>query len=160
MLDTLREFGSRLSRFTERWVPDAWVVCMALTVVVLCLAVFGADAGIEESVLAWGEGVWNLLELAMQFTIAMVAAHACVASRPVYGLLDRLASLPNPEKPTQAVLLAAAFSMVAGYLNWAVCLVAGALFVPFILKRNPKVDVRVAIAAAYIGLGTVWSTLR
>ena len=27
---------------------------------------------------------------------------------------------------------------------------------PFILRRNPKADVRVVIAAAYIGLGTVW----
>ena len=156
MLDALRRLGSGLSSFTERWVPDSWVICMMLTSLAIALAILGAGAGVEESLLAWGAGVWNLLELAMQFTIAVVAAHACVASRPVYRLLDRLAGLPDPERPLQAVLLAGVFSLVTAYLNWALCLVACALFVPFVLRRNPRVDVRVLIAAAYIGLGTVW----
>jgi short-chain fatty acids transporter len=129
---------------------------MILTTIALALAIFGAGAGVEEAVLAWGDGVWVLLTLAMQFTIAMVAAHACVASRPIFRMLDRLAGLPNPERPVQAVALAAVFSLVTAYLNWALCLVACALFVPFICRRNPKVDVRVLIAASYIGLGTVW----
>jgi len=156
MFDGFREFGATLSRFTERWVPDAWVICMILTALALVLAIFGAGAGVEAAILAWGDGVWVLLELAMQFTIAMVAAHACVASRPVFRLLDGLAGLPNPERPVQAVALAALFSLVTAYLNWALCLVACALFVPFVCRRNPNVDIRVLIAASYIGLGTVW----
>jgi short-chain fatty acids transporter len=155
-LDVLREAGAALSRITERWVPDSWVICMILTSLALVLAIFGAGAGVEDSVLAWGAGVWNLLTLAMQFTIAMVAAHACVSSRPVFRLLDRLAGLPDPERPTQAVLLICLFSLVTAWLNWALNLVACALFVPFVLRRNPKVDVRVLVAGAYIGLGTVW----
>jgi len=92
----------------------------------------------------------------MQFTIAMVAAHAVVASKPVYRLFTWLASLPDPQKPVQAVFLAGIFSIVTGYVNWAVCLIACALFTPFLMKRNPQTDVRVLIAAAYLGLGTVW----
>ena len=156
MLEFFGRVGAGLTRFTERWVPDSWVVCMILTAVALLLAVLGAGAGIEEVVLAWGEGVWGLLSLAMQFTIAMVAAHACVSSGPVFRALDRLASIPDPQRPLQAVALAACFSLVTGYLNWALCLVACALFVPFLCRRNPNADVRVLIAAAYIGLGTVW----
>ena len=56
-LDGLRDFGSGLSRFTERWVPDAWVICMMLTAIALVLAVGGAGVGVEEAVLAWGSGV-------------------------------------------------------------------------------------------------------
>ena len=156
MLGPLQDAGAALSRFTERWVPDSWVICMMLTVLAFALAWGGADVGAEQAVLAWGEGVWVLLTLAMQFTIAMVAAHACVASRPVHRLLDRLASLPHPDRPLQAVALAGAFSLVTGYLNWALCLVACALFVPFLARRNPRADIRVTIAAAYLGLGTVW----
>ena len=156
IFDQFRELGAGLSDITERWVPDAWVICMMLTAVAIALCIFGAGAGVEQTVLAWGQGVWSLLTLAMQFTIAMVAAYACVASRPIYRLFDRLAGLPNPDKPVQAVLLAGVFSMMTGYLNWAVCLVSCALFTPFLLKRNPNTDVRVLIGAAYLGLGTVW----
>ena len=155
-LDALRDLGGALSEVTERWVPDAWVICMMLTAVALALTLFGAGAELEETVLAWGAGVWNLLELAMQFTIALVAAHACVASRPVHRTLDLLAGLPDPQKPVQAVALAGSVSLVTGYLNWAFCIVACALFVPFLCKRNPRADVRVLVAASYIGLGTVW----
>ena len=83
MLSSFRNMGAKLSLFTERWVPDAWVICMILTAVAVLLSIFGAGATVEEAVLAWGDGVWNLLGLAMQFTIAMVAASACVFSRPV-----------------------------------------------------------------------------
>jgi short-chain fatty acids transporter len=71
MLDIIRDLGAGLSRFTERWFPDSWMVCMFLTSAALLLAVFGADVGVEEVVLAWGDGVWILLSLAMQVTIAM-----------------------------------------------------------------------------------------
>ncbi len=156
VLDGFRSLGRGLSAVTERWVPDAWVICMGLTVIALVLAIAGAGATPQEAVLAWGDGVWVLLTLAMQFTIAMVAAHACVSSRPVFRLLDRLAGVSDPARPTQAIVLAALFSVFTAYLNWALCLVACALFVPFLCRRNPQADVRVLIAASYIGLGTVW----
>ena len=152
----LRAVGLGLSRWTERWVPDAWVICMMLTVVVCGLALTGGGATASETLVAWGDGVWSLLALAMQFTIAFVAASALVSSRPMFRLVDGLASLPDPERPRQAIALAAVFSMVVAYLNVAVSTVACALLVPFIARRNPRVDIRVLIAAAYLGLGTVW----
>ena len=125
----------------------------------LLLALLGPGVSLHDAVLAWGNGVWSLLTLAMQFSLAMVAAHACVVSPPVYRALDRLAGLPDPEKPLQAVLLAALFSLATAYLNWALCLVACALFLPFIVRRNPRADLRVLIAASYLGVGTVWHEL-
>ena len=74
---------------------------MVLTIVAVLLAVVGAGASLNESVLAWGGGMWSLLELAMQFSIAMIAAHACVSSRPVFRLLDRLAE-PSRSEPATA----------------------------------------------------------
>ena len=156
MVGIVGDLGGRLSAFTQRWIPDSWVVCMILTVLAILLAIVGAGAGLNETLLAWGDGMWALLELAMQFTIAMVAAHACVASRPVFKLLDRLANLPNRDRPLQAVVLVGIYSLVTAYLNWAFCLVASALFVPFVARRNPKADIRVLVASAYLGLGTVW----
>ena len=150
------ELGDRLCRFTQRWIPDSWVVCMILTILAILLAMLGAGATLNESVLAWGNGMWSLLELAMQFSIAMIAAHACVASRPVYRFLDWLAGLPDRSRPIQAIALIGVYSLVTGYLNWALSVVASALFVPFVARRNPKADIRLIIAAAYLGICTVW----
>ena len=150
------DLGEGLSRFTQRWIPDSWVVCMILTVLATLLAMFGAGAGLSETVLAWGGGMWALLELAMQFTIAMVAAHACVSSRPAYRFLDWLARRPNADRPVQAVVLLGAFAITIAYVNWAASVVASALFVPFIARRNRKADIRLLIASAYLGIGTVW----
>lgn len=148
--------GENLSRFTQRWIPDSWVVCMSLTVLAMLLAVFGAGAGVNQTVLAWGGGMWALLELAMQFTIALIAAHACVSSRPAFRFLDWLASRPDADRPVQAVVLLGLFSIAVAYFNWAASVVASALFLPFVARRNPRADVRILIAAGYLGLGTVW----
>ncbi len=156
IVSVVGDLGERLTGFTQRWIPDSWVVCMILTVLAILLAMFGASATLNEAVLAWGGGMWQLLELAMQFSIAMIAAHACVSSPRVFTLLDWLARLPNKERPRQAIALIATYSMGIAYLNWALSLVASALFVPFVARRNPKTDIRVLIAAAYLGVGTVW----
>ena len=156
LLDGFRKLGIVFTSFTERWIPDAWVIAMMLTFLAIIMCIFGAGASLEETVLAWGDGVWTLLGISMQFTIAMIAASAVVSSRPVYRFFDWFASVPNPNKPVQAVMLVAAFSLVTAYVNWAVCLVACALFTPFLIRRNPNTDIRVLIAAAYIGMGTVW----
>lgn len=150
------QLGDSLSRFTQRWIPDSWVVCMMLTVLAILLAIVGAGAGLNETVLAWGGGMWSLLTLAMQFTIAMIAAHACVSSRPAFRFLDWLASRPDQERPVQAVVLLGLYSIIIAYFNWAASVVASALFVPFVARRNPKADIRLLIASAYLGMGTVW----
>ena len=156
LIGLVGELGDRLCQFTQRWIPDSWVVCMILTVLSILLAMLGAGASLNESVLAWGDGMWALLELAMQFAIAMIAAHACVSSRPVYRFLDWLANLPDRNRPIQAIALIGVYSLLTAYLNWALSVVASALFVPFIARRNPKADIRLVIAAAYLGICTIW----
>lgn len=152
----LRRLGDVLSRVSERYVPDAWVICLLITVAAFALAWAGPGADPLTAARAWGDGVWSLLALAMQFSIALVAAHACATAAPVHRALDRLSRLPDPARPVQAVVLMGFFSMGTAWLNWALSLVASALFVPFVLRANPRADVRVVMAAAYLGLGTVW----
>lgn len=167
----LARLGSRLTAFTIRWVPDAWVIAVLLTALVWALAVWLADAApligaqglpaCAESRTcgafdAWSGGIWRLLKLTSQFALALVTAQACATSRPLHALMDRLSRLPDPARPTQAIVLMGVFSVVTGYLNWAVNLVLCATFVPVVAARNPKVDFRLLVATAYIGLGAIW----
>ncbi|MDC1127664.1 TIGR00366 family protein [Gammaproteobacteria bacterium] len=84
MIEQFRRFGAGLSDVTERWVPDAWVISMMLTAVAILLCIFGAGATVEETVLAWGDGVWSLLGLAMQFTIAMFVYEHAICKSSAY----------------------------------------------------------------------------
>jgi short-chain fatty acids transporter len=167
----LARIGARLTDVTIRWVPDAWVIAVLLTAFVWVLAVLVADAPLlvgdtglplctEDKSCgafdAWSGGIWRLLKLSSQFALALVAAQAVATSRPMHSLMSRLASLPNAASPRQAIVLMAAFSVVTGYLNWAVNLVMCATFVPIVAARNPKVDFRLLVASAYIGLGAIW----
>ncbi|MEL0081989.1 MAG: TIGR00366 family protein [Gammaproteobacteria bacterium] len=155
LLERFSHAGERASEVAERYIPEAWVVCMMLTVVAFALAILGAGAGVEESVLAWGHGMWGFLSITMQFSISILAAYACVMSPLGFRAFDKLASLPNPDKPLQAVLLMAIVTTLTGYLNWALCFVVSAMFIPFLARRNPNSDVRVISAAAFMGAGTV-----
>ena len=155
LLENFSRAGNAVSNVAERYIPDAWVVCMVLTAITLVLAVFGAGAEPLSAVTAWGNGLWGLLQITMQFTISVFAAYACAMSRPGFWLFDRLARMPNPDKPMQAVLLLAVVTTVTGLLNWALCFVISALMIPFVARRNPKTDIRVLCAAAFMGVGTV-----
>ncbi|HAN31111.1 MAG TPA: short-chain fatty acid transporter [Myxococcales bacterium] len=171
MLQRLQKLGAGLTRWTIRWVPDAWIVAILLTLLVWILAVWlgGAAWWVGEQPLpvcgatkscgafdAWSGGIWRLLKLSAQFALALVAAQACATSRPLYGLMNRLASLPDASRPRQAIVLMALFSALTAYLNWAVNLVMCAAFVPIVAARNPRTDWRLLVATAYLGIGVVW----
>jgi len=70
--DFLKEWGDALTRWTEKWIPDAWVIVIVLSFVAYVFAlIWGFKPEVElssrayKSVLAWGQGFWSLLEFAM-----------------------------------------------------------------------------------------------
>jgi short-chain fatty acids transporter len=152
------QLGVALTRWTERWVPDSWVIAVILTLVVAFLALTVGGASATEALNAWGRGLWTLLALAMQFTLMMVVAYACAISPPVTRFFVWLAARPDPSRPRQAIVLMAACSTVTAWLNWAFSLVVTAAFLPFLVRANPRVDFRLLVACAYLGVGTVWHT--
>ena len=154
----LAGWGMVLTRWTERWIPDSWVIAVMLTLVVALLALTVGGASPATVLTAWGDGLWALLSLTMQFTVMMVVAYACAVSPPLKRVFVWLASRPNPAKPRQAIILMALFSTVTAWLNWALSLVISAAFLPFIVRSNPRVDFRLLVTCAYLGVGTVWHT--
>ena len=154
----LARLGLALTRWTECWVPDSWIIAVILTLVVAFLAMTVSGASPTAALNAWGNGLWVLLTLAMQFTLMMVVAYACAVSPPITRIFIWLASYPDPSRPRQAIVLMALFSMISAWLNWALSLVVTAAFLPFIVRANPRADFRLLVACAYLGLGTVFHT--
>jgi short-chain fatty acids transporter len=159
----LKDWGDALTRWTERWIPDALVIVIVLSIVTYILALiwgFKPEIGLGDrayqSVQAWGKGFWELLAFAMQMCLIMMTGYILACSPPVRWLMDGISGWSNPEKPWQAILIMALFSMIMAWLNGGLSLIASAMLALFIVRRNPKVDYRLLVAAAYLGLGCTW----
>ena len=159
----LKEWGDALTIWTQRWIPDALVIVIVLSFVAYIFALiwgFKPEVGVGtrayQSVQAWGRGFWVLLEFAMQMCLIMMTGYILACSPPVRRLLDGVSGWSNPEKPWQAIVVMSVFSMIVAWLNWGLSLIGSAMLALFIVRRNPKVDYRLLIAAAYLGLGCTW----
>ena len=152
----LQVWGGALTRWTERWVPDALVIVWLLTIICFAMALLWGEATPVSAVRAWGKGFWVLLGFGMQMCLIMMTGYVVACSPPVRRMLEKAASLPNAEKPWQAIVLMSLVSMITAWLNWGFSLIVSALFAVFLVHRNPKVDYRLLVAAAYLGLGCTW----
>ena len=157
-MGVLARAGLALTRWTERWIPDSWVIAVMLSLCVAGLAMTVGGASPATALQAWGQGLWALLSLAMQFTLMMVLAYACAVSPPLKRAFVWMAGRPNPARPRQAIVLMACFSTLTAWLNWAFSLVVTAAFLPFVVRANPRTDFRLLVTCAYLGVGTVWHT--
>jgi short-chain fatty acids transporter len=159
----LKDLGAGLTNWTERWIPDSMVIVFILSIIAYILALiwgFGKEVafgsrlygGIE----AWGKGFWVYLAFAMQMCLIMMTGYILALSPPVRRLLDGLAGLPDKDKPSQAIIVMALFSTLSAWISWGLSLIASAVLALFIVRRNPKVDYRLLVASAYLGLGCTW----
>ncbi len=155
-LEFLRDWGGGLTNWTEKWIPDAIVIVWILRVITFIMAFIWGDVGPSKAVHAWGKGFWILLKFGMQMCLIMMTGYILACSPPVKRLLNGLSSLPNTEKPWQAIMVMALFSMIIAWFNWGLSLIGSAMLALFMVKNNPKVDYRLLVAAAYLGLGCTW----
>lgn len=166
----LQRLATVMTRWSTRFVPDAYVIAVLLTILAWLLAFFlspGAKpAGLPELpgalglqkattlMFYWGKGFWVLLTFAMQMSLIIVTGYIVAVSPPFRRLLNWLAGLPK--SPKGVIALMAAISMLLAFLNWGLSIVGSAVFARFLVKRQRGMDYRLLIAAAYLGLGTTW----
>ena len=155
-MEFVKNWGDALNRWTERWIPDALVIVWILSIITFVMALIWGNTTPKGAVLAWGQGFWALLSFAMQMCLIMMTGYILACSPPVRRLLDGLSGLPNAEKPWQAIVAMSLFSMLTAWINWGLSLIGSAMFALFLVRRNPKVDYRLLVASAYLGLGCTW----
>lgn len=156
ILNKFRDFALATSNWTQKWVPDAWIIAIILSLIIFGMALSFGNASPNQAVQVWGKGLWVLLPLMAQFSFAIIVAYVCATAPATKTALNWLGSRTNPNKPWQATLLVAIVSLMTGFVNWALTIVVSATLVPFVAKHNPKSDIRMLVAAAYVGIATLW----
>ena len=152
----LKNWGDGLTRWSEKWIPDALVIVWILSIISFVLAFIWGKTSPMGAVIAWGKGFWALLSFGMQMCLIMMTGYILASSPPIKRILDGLAAMPNADKPWQAIMAMSLFSMLTAWLQWGLSLIASAMFALFLIRRNPKTDYRLLVAAAYLGLGCTW----
>ena len=158
----LARTASTLTRWTSKWIPGSLSIALILTCITFISAfavetITGretAGGGLSKCIVAWGEGVWTLLEFAMQMCLVILTGYLIAVSSPVRRLLKWLISIPR--SPSGVVVLVALISMILSWINWGLGLVTGAMLLRTAVSMRKRVEIKLLAAAAYLGLGTTW----
>lgn len=162
-----KKFTNGCVRVVNRWLPDAFLFAVILTIVVFIgalaatgLPVFSAakDADgkpVLDLITAWGGNstFWSLLAFSMQMALVLVLGSACASAKPFKALLRTLAGMCHNNM--QAIVMTTAVSTICCWLNWGFGLVIGALLAKEVVRRVPTVDYPLLIASAYSGF-VIW----
>ena len=134
-------------RLMQRYLPDAFILAVLLTVVIMLMGITLGGHTPFEMVDYWGKGFSALFKFAMQMTLVLVTGYALALTPPVRRLLDRLTDIPKT--PPQALAMTALISFFGCYLNWGFGLVIGAILAREMGRKVPGLHFPLVVAAAY-----------
>ena len=150
-----KKFTNGCVRVVNRWLPDAFLFAVILTIVVFFAAMGATGMGPIKILDAWGNsnGFWGLLSFSMQMALVLVLGSAMASAKPCKKALRALAGLCHTN--LQAIVVTTMVSAICCWLNWGFGLIAGALLAKEVVKRVPTVDYPLLIASAYSGF-VIW----
>ena len=150
----LKELGQKISDRFKRYMPDAFVFALVLTLVIGLSAVVGVGASVNEVLQAWYKGFWGLLEFGMQMTLLIVTGYSIALS----PLVDRYLNLLGARiyRPTQVYLIVILFGLIASLISWGWVVIAAVLG-RALAKKVAGVHYPFLIACSYFS-NNIWST--
>ena len=148
-----KKFTNGCVNLVQKFLPDAFIFCIILTIVVFVAAMPVTGMNPIEIANAWGNGIWSLLAFSMQMALVLVLGTAFANAPAIKKLIAKLAGIPK--KPASAIIFVTVVSMICCWLNWGFGLVVGAILAKEVAKKVAKVDYRLLIASAYSGF-VVW----
>ena len=150
-----KKFTNGCVRVVNRWLPDAFLFAVILSIIVYIGAMFATGMGPLKVLNAWGSdtGFWDLLSFSMQMALVLVFGSAMAAAKPCKKALRAAAGLCHNNM--QAIVVTTFISTICCWLNWGFGLIAGTLLAKEVVRRVPTVDYPLLIASAYSGF-VIW----
>jgi short-chain fatty acids transporter len=145
----------RLTAWTERWVPDAFIFALLATIVVFVAAIVWTPSSPLQVIDAWGSGFWDLITFTLQMSLIIITGHVLATSPPMGRAIRAIASWPST--PRGAVALVAFFAMFSSWFNWGFSLIFSAVLARAVARRVTGVDYRALGAASLLGIGSIWA---
>jgi short-chain fatty acids transporter len=145
----------RLTAWTEKWIPDAFIFALIATIIVFAAALIWTPSTFTQVVDAWGGGFWDLIPFTLQMSLIIITGHVLATSAPVGKAIRAIAGWPAT--PRGAVMLVTFFALVTSWFNWGFSLIFSAVLAKEVARRVSGVDYRALAAASVLGLGSIWA---
>jgi len=149
----LRALGSVFAKFAKKYLPDALIFAMILTIITLILGMVIQKESFVNMVKYMGDGFWNLLSFAMQMTLIVVTGYILATTKPIKAFLSWIARFGN--SPFKAVALVTFVMAIFSWFQWGLGLIVGALLAVEIARNQKGIHYPLLVAASYSGF-LVW----
>lgn len=144
-------------RLFIRWIPDAFVVAVFLSLLTFVLAVGVAGYSLPATIASWGDSFWNLLTFTNQITLTLLFGFAFANTPPVRAGLLRLAGIART--PFAAYALACGITAVCALLSWGLSLIAAGIMARAIgevcRRKGIPVHYPLLVASSFSGF-VIW----
>ena len=145
----------RLTAWTERWIPDAFIFALLATVLVFIAALVWTPSSPFQVVDAWGNGFWDLIPFTLQMSLIIITGHVLATSAPMGKAIHAIAGWAST--PRGAVALVTFFALATSWFNWGFSLVFSAVLAREVARRVEGADYRALAAGSMLGIGSIWA---
>lgn len=145
----LRKMSKRFQVGVEKYLPDAMILAVLLTLVILIIGIVAMKETPLQMLIYWYDGFYGFLGFSMQMSLILVFGYALAKAPIISRCLYRIAALASTPKSALITLMLVVF--VLSWVNWGIGMIAGPLLA-FQYTRRMKIDFPILIAASY----TAW----
>lgn len=139
-----------LSHWSQKYIPDAFPLVLALTILVVILALVFTDSTPLSVAVNWYDGFWSMLTFTINVAMLMFTGFLVANSKPVNKLLLSLAR--KPKTSSGAVLVFMIVTIVLFYIHFALGMASAIIFGKAMIvaqdKKGNKLPISLIAAAA------------
>ncbi|HEY8541522.1 MAG TPA: TIGR00366 family protein [Pseudothermotoga sp.] len=141
------KFAKKFQFAAEKIIPDSFVFCIILTIVVYVLGLILTKSSPLQLVVYWYNGLWTMISFAFQMSFMVVVCGAAARAPQVKKFLTWLAKLPK--SPSAAMVLLLIFGLLTSVINWAFSLIITPILAMQLSKNVKGLHFPLMIASGY-----------
>lgn len=143
----LNRVSERFSRVIQRYLPDAFVIAVLMTLLVFVLAFFTTPADPMNLFQSFGDGFWTYLAFTMQMVLLLMTGMVLASVPFIRRGLEAISAKANTAR--KAYLFTFLITSAAYYINWGLAVIVGAIVAREVGKRNQNAHFPLLVACAY-----------
>ncbi|MCB0657240.1 MAG: short-chain fatty acid transporter [Saprospiraceae bacterium] len=148
----ITELGEKLTEQFKKYMPDAFVFALGLTVLTGLAAWIWTDATLLDTIQGWYEGFWLLLEFGMQMTLILVTGYSIAISPLADRFINQLTGFIR--KPQHVYPFIVLTGMLLSMVSWG-WMVITAVLARQLALRIKGINYPYLIACVYFS-GIIW----